>query len=128
MSSYGANLRAAMTGKRSFNERSGLVDAGAAQERITTIFGQRTFAETRGLNTGDLCLKCLGQREIAKQINSTKRPLVFIMGGAICAGLLHILACTQQWGYIIPLDVVAFVFGGLISYYAGQIRRWIDLI
>jgi NTE family protein len=47
MSGYASNLRAAMTGKTRFTERSGLVDAGETQARIATLYGERTFAETK---------------------------------------------------------------------------------
>jgi len=47
MSGYASRLRAAMTGKTRFTERSGLVDADETRERIATLHGERTFAETR---------------------------------------------------------------------------------
>lgn len=47
MSGYASKLRAAMTGKTRFTERSGLVDADETRERIATVYGERTFAETR---------------------------------------------------------------------------------
>jgi NTE family protein len=47
MSGYSSSLRAALAGKTRFTERSGLVDADAAQERITSVYGKRTFAETK---------------------------------------------------------------------------------
>jgi NTE family protein len=46
MSGYASSLRAAMTGKMRFTERSGLVDAGEIRDRIATLYGERTFAET----------------------------------------------------------------------------------
>jgi len=46
MSGYASNLRAAMTGKTRFTERSGLIDADETRDRITTLYGERTFAET----------------------------------------------------------------------------------
>jgi NTE family protein len=47
MSGYASNLRAAMTGEMRFTERSGLVDADAAQARIASVYGDRTFAEAK---------------------------------------------------------------------------------
>jgi NTE family protein len=46
MSGYASNLRAAMTGKTRFTERSGLIDANESRERIASIYGERNFAET----------------------------------------------------------------------------------
>jgi hypothetical protein len=90
--------------------------------------GKRTFAVTRGVNTGDVCLKCLGKRQIHKQINSTKRISIFLLGAGTFLTLIHLLLATRHPGYAFPLDVAAFILGGLLFYYAGQIRRWIDLI
>jgi NTE family protein len=47
MTGYTTNLRAAMTGEKRFTERSGLVDADAATERIASVHGERRFEETR---------------------------------------------------------------------------------
>lgn len=47
MSGYASNLRAAMSGKTRFTERSGLVDADETRERIASIYGERTFAGAR---------------------------------------------------------------------------------
>ena len=47
MSGYTANLRAAMSGEVRFTERSGLVDADAARERIARYYEDRSFAESK---------------------------------------------------------------------------------
>lgn len=47
MSGYASNLRDAMSGKVRFTERSGLIDAGEAQARIASVYGERTFAEAQ---------------------------------------------------------------------------------
>jgi NTE family protein len=47
MAGYTTNLRAAMTGEVRFTERSGLVDATAATERIASVYGERTFEQTK---------------------------------------------------------------------------------
>jgi NTE family protein len=47
MAGYVTNLRAAMTGEVRFTERSGLVDADAATERIASVYGERTFEQTK---------------------------------------------------------------------------------
>jgi NTE family protein len=47
MTGYTSNLRAAMTGEVRFTERSGLVDADAAEERIARYYQDRTFGESK---------------------------------------------------------------------------------
>jgi NTE family protein len=43
---YTTNLRAAMSGETRFNESSGLVDDKVMMERLQSIFGDKTFADT----------------------------------------------------------------------------------
>lgn len=43
---YTSNLRAAMSGETRFTETSGLVDDKIMMERLQTIFGEKTFADT----------------------------------------------------------------------------------
>ena len=43
---YTSNLRAAMSGETRFNESSGLVDDKILMERLQSIFGEKTFADT----------------------------------------------------------------------------------
>lgn len=43
---YTSNLRAAMSGEARFNEQSGLVDDKIMMERLQSIFGEKTFADT----------------------------------------------------------------------------------
>ena len=47
MSGYASSLKAAMSGEARFTERSGLVDASAAEARIASIYGDRTFEQAR---------------------------------------------------------------------------------
>ena len=44
---YTSSLKAAMSGEVRFTERSGLVDIAAAQARITSVYGERTFEEAK---------------------------------------------------------------------------------
>jgi NTE family protein len=46
MAGYASNLRAAMSGKSRFTERSGLIDDRPALDRLQAAFGNRTFADT----------------------------------------------------------------------------------
>lgn len=43
---YASNLRAAMSGEARFTETSGLVDDRVMMERLTAVFGNKTFADT----------------------------------------------------------------------------------
>lgn len=43
---YTSNLRAAMSGETRFTETSGLVDDKVMMERLSAIFGEKTFADT----------------------------------------------------------------------------------
>jgi NTE family protein len=45
MKGYTTNLRAAMSGKPRFTERSGLIDDGPVRARLHQAFGDRTFAD-----------------------------------------------------------------------------------
>jgi NTE family protein len=47
LAGYTSNLKAAMTGAVRFTERSGLVDIAAAEARITSVYGERTFEQAR---------------------------------------------------------------------------------
>jgi len=44
---YTTNLRAAMSGETRFTESSGLVDDKVMMERLTSIYGEKTFADTK---------------------------------------------------------------------------------
>lgn len=46
MSGYASNLKAAMSGERDFNERSGLVDDAPLLGLLKQVFGERRFDET----------------------------------------------------------------------------------
>jgi NTE family protein len=45
LAGYTTNLRAAMTGEMRFTERSGLVDITASEQRLTSVYGDRTFEQ-----------------------------------------------------------------------------------
>jgi NTE family protein len=47
VANYPSSLKAVMSGEQEFNERSGIVDGGPLMERLTSTFGERTFAETK---------------------------------------------------------------------------------
>lgn len=44
---YTGNLRAALTGKTRFTERSGLIDEQRVYDRLGRVFGDRTFADSQ---------------------------------------------------------------------------------
>jgi NTE family protein len=47
LAGYTSNLKAAMSGEARFTERSGLVDIAAAEARIASVYGERSFEQAR---------------------------------------------------------------------------------